>query len=62
MICPGDTKKSGAKRSVPALSLTLTVVPARVVGKGMVEADCVVVAKPAPKAATISSLLNDEPS
>jgi hypothetical protein len=32
LICPGETKKSGAKRSVPALSRTLTVAPARVVG------------------------------
>ena len=62
MIWPGETKKSGAIRSVPALSLILTVEPANVVGKGMVVAATVVVAKPAPKAATIPSLLNDDPS
>ena len=61
MICPGDTKKSGAKRSVPALSRTLTVEPARLVGNGVVVALAFAVARFWPKALAIASLVNSVP-
>ena len=55
MIWFGETKKRGAERSLPALSLTLTVEPAKVVGSGTVVATCTAVARFAPKAATMDS-------
>ena len=55
LTCVGETKKSWAVRAVPALSRTLTVVPASVVGKGDVVAVCRLVANPVPKAAVMMS-------
>ena len=55
MICVGETKKRGAIRSIPKASRTLTLVPANCVGKGLVIATCVVVARFTPKAVTMES-------
>ena len=57
----GETKKSGAGRSTPALSLTLIVVPASSVGRGTEAAVLVVVARAVPKAATMDSLASAAP-
>ena len=61
MIYPGETEKSGASRSVPALSLTLTLVPASVVGSGVAVALAVVVAKPCPKLAAMAAAVGSVP-
>lgn len=58
LIWPGATKKSGAVRSAPPLSLTLTLVPAIEVGSGNEAAACVVVASLTPKDETIDSGAN----
>ncbi len=50
LICPGETKNSGA-----AVPLTVTVVPKSVVGSGCAVATCVPVASSVPNAATIES-------
>src|SRR5262245_51717207 len=55
LICIGETKKSGAARSVPVLSLTLTVVPPSVVGRGRLSAAAVMPVNPAPKTVIIAS-------
>jgi hypothetical protein len=55
LICPGETKKSGAARSIPALSLTIKFVPAKTVGSGNSVAVRVSVASLTPKAAAMLS-------
>src|SRR5262249_38141206 len=61
LICAGATKKSGASRSTPALSRTLTAAPAISVGNGKVVAAWLAVARPAPNAATMDSLATPSP-
>lgn len=55
MICVGATKNKAAFRDVPALSLTVTFVPNKVVGNGTVEAISTPVARLTPKPATMDS-------
>jgi hypothetical protein len=55
LICDSETKKSGALRSTPALSVTFTVTPPSVVGNGTDVAVRVLEARFSPKAATIDS-------
>src|SRR5262249_2930643 len=55
LICIGETKKSGAARSIAALSLTLTVDPPSVVGRGRLSAAGVIPVNPAPKIVIIAS-------
>lgn len=59
--CEGLTKKSGASRSMPALSMILTVVPCSEVGRGSVWAAAVPVANGKPKAEAIASRANSSP-
>lgn len=61
MTCVGETKNNGASRCVPALSLTLTTVPASEVGKGNEVAVSKRVARLDPKAATMASLASVVP-
>ena len=61
MSCPVAPKNNGDRRSTPALSLTETLVPASVVGKGVESAITIAVAKFTPKAATMDSGASSAP-
>jgi hypothetical protein len=51
--CPGETKKRGAGRSTPALSVIFRVKPPSVVGRGSEDADTFSFPKADPKPAAI---------
>src|SRR5215510_10925050 len=62
LIWLGETKKSGAESSMPALSLIVTLTPPNEVGKGTVVADCVTGLSPDPNPAAIDSVARVNPA